>query len=183
MGLQVVVGISRIFLLLIPPPRCLSCLCLACVVCGAVMVPRPRPAAAVPREDETQDDELEEYQEYREMARLQPEPRGLFRRGLSWVVGASLAASPHFPSFLVVMLADFLATVSLYIPYTHLPTLAGSRGLDTAQVGFLISAAGISNTCGRVTAGWLGDQDWLHPVTLSLAATSLSSVPLLLMTR
>ena len=101
----------------------------------------------------------------------------------SWVVGASLAASPHFPSFLVVMLADFLATVSLYIPYTHLPTLAVSRGLDTAQVGFLISAAGISNTCGRVTAGWLGDQDWLHPVTLSLVATSLSSVPLLLMTR
>merc|ERR1719430_2898069 len=75
-----------------------------------------------------------------------------WRWPISLLVGPALASSPHLPLFLMVMTGDFLATMSIYIPYTHLPTMAVSRGVKPEQAAFLISAAGISSTVGRVLA-------------------------------
>ena len=69
-----------------------------------------------------------------------------WRWALSWLVGNSLASSPSLPLFLMVMVGDFLATMSLCIPYTFLPAMAVAQGIGAQDAAFLISAAGISST-------------------------------------
>ena len=71
---------------------------------------------------------------------------------------------------------DFLATMSLYIPYTHLPDMAIARGVAPARAAFLISSAGISSTIGRVLAGLACDQGLLHPLTITLLATAAAAL-------
>ena len=69
------------------------------------------------------------------------ELRGL-RYCISWLVGEHLATSPSLFLFFTIMAGDFLATMSLYIPYTHLPDMAIARGVDASDAAFLISSAG-----------------------------------------
>ena len=80
--------------------------------------------------------------------RVQIEPVDFkgWRWVLSWIVGNSLASSPSLPLFLMVMVGDFLATMSLCIPYTFLPAVAVAKGIGAQDAAFLISAAGISST-------------------------------------
>ena len=117
-----------------------------------------------------------------------------WRWALSWLVGNSLASSPSLPLFLMVMVGDFLATMSLCIPYTFLPAMAVAQGIGAQDAAFLISAAGISSTVrmknfknfqkrrrllhqvGRVVAGLLCDQRHLHPMTITLIATAGASL-------
>ena len=117
-----------------------------------------------------------------------------WRWALSWLVGNSLASSPSLPLFLMVMVGDFLATMSLCIPYTFLPAMAVAQGIGAQDAAFLISAAGISSTVrlknfslskttttsphqvGRVVAGLLCDQRRLHPMTITLIATAGASL-------
>ena len=106
-----------------------------------------------------------------------------FRYLLSLIVGESLATSPALYLFFTIMAGDFLATMSLYIPYTHLPDMAISRGVDPAKAAFLISSAGISSTVGRVLAGLLCDQGLMHPLTITLVATLMASLQSFLLSR
>jgi len=154
--------------------RVLSALCLACVLCSLTMIPISSNRSSDERQDVIEDVIEEEDQS--------DVPEGWFNYIFSWIVGPALAVSPSLTTFFLVMAGDFLATICLYIPYTYLPPLAISRGLDAGQIGFLISSAGISNTVGRLSAGWLCDQNWLHPITITLMATTSSTIPLLLMT-
>ena len=128
--------------------------------------------------------------------RVQIEPIDFkgWRWVLSWIVGNSLASSPSLPLFLMVMVGDFLATMSLCIPYTFLPAVAVAKGIGAQDAAFLISAAGISSTVGsaifiissfkdddlaqvgRVVAGLLCDQRRLHPMTITLMATAGASL-------
>ena len=92
--------------------------------------------------------QAESSEEQEEVNSEQAEPvacRG-WRWLLSWLVGSSLASSPTLPLFLMVMLGDFLATMSLTIPYTFLPAMAVAQGISAQDAAFLISAAGISST-------------------------------------
>ena len=90
----------------------------------------------------------------------------------------SITSSSAFSVFLVVGLADMLATLSLYMPYTHLPSAVMSRGLTSAQAAVLISSVGVSSSLGRLTAGWVSDQAWLHPIS-SLAVAITAATPCL----
>ena len=117
-----------------------------------------------------------------------------WRWALSWLVGNSLASSPSLPLFLMVMVGDFLATMSLCIPYTFLPAVAVGKGIGAQDAAFLISAASISSTVGsifcvisslkddllvqvgRVVAGLLCDQRRLHPMTITMMATAGASL-------
>ena len=98
-----------------------------------------------------------------------------------FVVSEELVMSSRFGLFLVALTGDFLATMALYIPYTHLPKLAESRGVPAAQAAFLISAAGVSNTLGRVLSGWISDRQWIHPLHLTMAVTSMATIPILIL--
>lgn len=148
----------------------LATLCLGSIAFGAAMFPAPNQA-------ESSEEQEEVNSEQAELVAC----RG-WRWLLSWLVGSSLASSPTLPLFLMVMLGDFLATMSLTIPYTFLPAMAVAQGISAQDAAFLISAAGISSTVGRVVAGLLCDQGRLHPMTITLLATTGASGQAFLLT-
>merc|ERR1711915_1004190 len=51
-----------------------------------------------------------------------------------------------------------------YIPYTHLPSAAEAAGVSATNASLLVSAIGVSNTLGRLLAGWMSDQPWGQPI-------------------
>ena len=61
------------------------------------------------------------------------------------VLDPRILRSPRLLQFLVVGLADSLATLSLYIPFTHLPAAVLDRGVSPAQASLLISVIGVSS--------------------------------------
>jgi len=145
--------------------RCLAVLCLACLVCGAAMVPGPRHLQQ--EEEETPESGSREVGS---------------SSCLSSLLGPSMATSPLLPAFLLLALADCLACLALYIPYTHLPATA-TAAVQAAAPNFganLISLVGVSNTIGRVGAGWLADQPWLPPLLLITSVIWAAVPPLLL---
>merc|ERR1712096_522222 len=97
---------------------------------------------------------------------------------LAKILGSDLANSPALPVFFLLAPGDMLATLSLYIPFTHLPSAAMATGVSASQSALLVSAIGVTNTLGRLTAGWMSDQPWSHPVILITTAISFS-VPFL----
>ena len=138
--------------------------CPASVLCGAAMFP-------------ARSGEDQQKQEEEEDGRAEGERRECkgWRFVLSLVVGRDLATSSTLSLFFMVMAGDFLATMSLYIPYTHLPDMAIARGVDPSDAAFLISSAGICSTVGRVVAGLVCDQGLLHPLTITLLATAAAA--------
>ena len=91
---------------------------------------------------------------------------------------SSLTSSPALPAFLMLGLADTLSTLSLYMPYTHLPSAVEARGLDGSEAAVLISCLGVSSSLGRLLAGWLSDQAFSHPQLL-LAGAITAATPCL----
>ena len=63
-----------------------------------------------------------------------------------------LLRSPRLLQFLVVGLGDSLATLSLYIPFTHLPAAVEARGVSPAQASLLISVIGVSCRTFSITS-------------------------------
>ena len=61
------------------------------------------------------------------------------------VLDPRILRSPRLLQFLVVGLGDSLATLSLYIPFTHLPAAVLDRGVSPAQASLLISVIGVSS--------------------------------------
>ena len=103
------------------------------------------------------------------------------QRVLCFLSDEDLVMSPRFRLFMTALTGDFLATMSVYIPYTYLPRLASSHGVPAGHAAFLISAAGVSNILGRLLAGWICDRRWVHPLHLTLAVTAMASVPIFLL--
>jgi predicted MFS family arabinose efflux permease len=83
--------------------------------------------------------------------------------------------------FLLLSVADCLAVLALYIPYTYLPSAAaGLPGAPPALGATALSLAGAANTAGRVLAGWMADQARPHPLLLATAAISCAAPCLLI---
>lgn len=152
--------------------RVLSGICFGSILCGASMIPAKK-SGDLPKEEEVSDDRnLEQNVSLKGWRWL-----------LSLIAGKSLASSVYLPTFLIVMFGDFSATMALYIPYTHLPKMAMARGINAKDAAFLISAAGIGSTIGRIVAGLLCDLGSIHPMTITLIATLLASIQSFLFTR
>ena len=66
----------------------------------------------------------------------------LGRSLLSLLLSPDLRDSPALSSYLLVAIADGVATLALFIPFTYLPDLAVSKGVEPSNAAFLISAAG-----------------------------------------
>ena len=73
------------------------------------------------------------------------------------------------------------SALALFIPFTFLPDLAMAAGVSSKDAAFLISAAGISSSVGRILSGWLCDKPWCNPIVLTTAAVSSASLPSLLL--
>jgi len=137
--------------------RGLSVLCLSCVLCGAAMT-RGEHGKNEPANDRTE-----------------PCPPSSSRGFLAKLLGAGLATSPLLPVFFLVALADALASCSLYIPFTHLPSAAENSGLSPEEGAMLVSIIGLTNTFGRVLAGWVADQPWLRPLYMTTLVVCCAS--------
>ena len=103
-------------------------------------------------------------------------------RLLDLVLEPQLRSSPALRLYLLVALADLAATLSLFIPFQHLPAIAAARGLSKADAACLISATGICSTVGRLVSGWLCDRSWLHPLSLTSIAITAVLPPLFCLT-
>merc|ERR1712013_560670 len=99
------------------------------------------------------------------------QPVGVKARVLSTLLDPQLYNSPVLGLFLLVCLADVVATLSLFIPFHYVPSIARERGLTQTQGAMLISATGVCSTAGRVVAGWVCDRSWLHPISIASLST------------
>jgi len=136
--------------------RGLACLCVSCVLCGMAMSPgnvssitKDRPNVGLPGTTD--------------------------RPCLARIIGSDLANSSALSVFFLLALGDMLATLSLYIPYTHLPSAAMATGVTPTKSAMLVSAIGVTNTIGRLTAGWMSDQTWTTPVVIITIAITFST--------
>ena len=67
-----------------------------------------------------------------------------------FVITCILVCSPVLGLFLLVCLADVVATLSLFIPFHYVPSIARERGLTQTQGAMLISATGVCSTAGQL---------------------------------
>jgi len=149
----------------------LSALALASCIAGLTMVPvdRTRPGrSSTPTTLATTPEE--------------PPVTSLSAKVGGFILGPSLYASPALGLYLLVALADVMATLSLFIPFHYTPSIAHERGLTSAQGAMLISAIGVFSTIGRVIAGWISDRGWFHPLSIASLSVTLVTPPLWLLT-
>jgi len=123
--------------------RVMAALCLACSLCGFVMVPnkKQRPADASDNTEEPV---------------YHPEPR----RGLL-----------SNRSFVLIILGNMPFVMGIYTSYTYLPAMAVQNGLSSSNSAFLISVVGMSNTIGRLITGWMADLEWTSPLGISISTS------------
>jgi len=139
--------------------RVLAGACLGCVGCGAAMVP----GHAV------QEDPVGTVHDSIGVDRKVQRPC------LAKVIGIELSSSPNLSVMMLMIFGDCLSACSLYIPYTHLPPAAMAVGISPSNAAFLISAIGVTNTVGRVVAGWLADKPNINPMLLIMVAIMAAS--------
>ena len=110
--------------------RCLAGLCLACTLCGVAMIPGKR-----------------QQPDISSNLTSPPEPASSSSRRscVAVLLGDQMANSPLLSIFFLVAIADCLAFIGLYIPYTYLPS-AAQTAVPTAAPSFgasLISLIGV----------------------------------------
>jgi len=139
---------------------CMGGLCWLCVLCGAAMTPVRQ---AVP-----------------DMGPDLTVTRSCFTKFISMILSEELLSSPALTTFLLISLADCIASMALYIPFTFLPDEATHSGVSLEDASFLIASMGISSSAGRICSGWLCDRAWCHPAVLTAVMVAAAACPLLL---
>ena len=132
--------------------RVLAGACSACAVCGAAMVPGQAGQEDVHGGGDDGDAQQSKVE----------------RKFLAKIIGVDLSSCPALPVLMILAMGDCLSALSLYIPYTHLPPAAVAVGISPSNAAFLISAIGVTNTVGRLVAGWLADKPNINPLLLIL---------------
>jgi len=140
---------------------CMGGLCWFCVLCAASMTPVRQ----------------ETSEEQDSPSTISP---SCWMKSISMFISRRLLSSPNLSTFLLIALADCVASTSLYIPFTFLPDEASSKGVSLDDASFLIAAMGISSSIGRICSGWLCDRPWCNPAVLTTCVVSLACIPLLL---
>jgi len=96
------------------------------------------------------------------------------RPWLSKILGKEIAGNDYVHVFLVMILADALAVMALYIPYSYLDPVVAAAGVPPQLASLLIAGIGIGSVAGRLLAGYLADQPWCHPLYLTRAVVCLA---------
>ena len=132
--------------------RVLAGACSACAVCGAAMVPGQAGQEDVHGGGDDGDAQQSKVE----------------RKFLAKIIGVDLSSCPALPVLMILAMGDCLSALSLYIPYPPLPPAAVAVGISPSNAAFLISAIGVTNTVGRLVAGWLADKPNINPMLLIL---------------
>jgi len=140
---------------------CMGGLCWGCVLCAASMTPVRQQTS--PEQEST--------------SSISP---SCWMKCISMFISRRLLSSSNLSTFLLIALADCVASTSLYIPFTFLPDEASSKGVSLDDASFLIAAMGISSSMGRICSGWLCDRTWCNPAVLTTSVVALACIPLLL---
>ena len=90
--------------------RCLAGLCLACSLCGVAMVPG--------KQQSQPDIKLARNPHHHQTSSNSRRRKGC----IAVLLGDQMASSPLLSIFFLVAIADCLAFIGLYIPYTYLPS-------------------------------------------------------------
>lgn len=83
------------------------------------------------------------------------------------------------PSFFIPCLANLFGAIGLFIPFVYSTDRAISHGVERQQAAFLLSIIGITNTLGRILAGFVADLKHVSPLllhNLALVAGGLSCI-------
>ncbi|CAB4055969.1 unnamed protein product [Lepeophtheirus salmonis] len=78
------------------------------------------------------------------------------------------------PRFLFICMSNVFAMLGFYVPFVFLPDMAVSRGVERESANILISIIGISNTFGRVLAGWFSDFEFVNSLVVTNIALFLT---------
>jgi predicted MFS family arabinose efflux permease len=73
-------------------------------------------------------------------------------------------------------------TLALFVPFTYLPEVAETAGVDAERAAYLVAAGGLSSSLGRVLAGWMSDEAWCCPLALTTLAVALAALQPILIT-
>ena len=90
-------------------------------------------------------------------------PESCYDRALGLVVDPGLYRNPAFRLYLLVAAADLAATLSLFIPFQHLPAVAHSHGVDRTHAAYIISVTYrplIRQFNKRLSSDWLITGNW-----------------------
>jgi len=147
--------------------QALAGLTLSCAGFGIVMK-QPTPQAREENVDRrTRRESIDDYEPNRQI--------------LTVILGEKIGRSEHVYVFLLMVLADALSVMALYIPYSYLQPVAQAAGVSPHLSTFLISAIGVGSVSGRLLSGWMSDQPWCHPLYLTRVVVTIScSLPFLL---
>ncbi|QQP51764.1 Uncharacterized protein FKW44_013210 [Caligus rogercresseyi] len=85
------------------------------------------------------------------------------------------------PRFLLIGLSNVFGMLGFYAPFVYLPDMAVSRGIERNNANFLLSIIGISNTFGRVIAGWFSDFEFVNSLVVTNIALFLSGISVFLL--
>ena len=133
--------------------------CCLCIVCGSVMTPIDQPPV---------------------QTTIEKSSKSCVDKCIAMVLSEELRSSPALSTFLLVCVADCIASMALYIPFTFLPDEATSSGVSLENASFLIAAMGICSSVGRVCSGLLCDRAWCNPLVLTACTVAAASIPPLL---
>ena len=98
------------------------------------------------------------------------------RSFLTVLLGSKIGSSEHVSVFLLMVVADALAVMALYIPYSYLQPVAQAAGVHPHLTTLLISAIAGGSVSGRLLSGWMSDQPWCHPLYLTRAVVTMSCI-------
>ena len=137
----------------------LCLLSLSCVICGASMT-KVIDSSCVAMIPNTQVMWKVERQPW---IPAQPEnitlasapPESCYDKILGLVVDPGLYRNPAFRLYLLVAAADLAATLSLFIPFQHLPAVAHSHGVDRTHAAYIISVTSLP-----LIGQYEGGSDW-----------------------
>ncbi|XP_023341909.1 monocarboxylate transporter 10 [Eurytemora carolleeae] len=79
-------------------------------------------------------------------------------------------------SFLLVLIGNVPTVMAVYALYSYLPMLAESTGLAKLESSYLISAVGITNTLGRILAGWIADLPHISALRMTTLASIIAGI-------
>jgi len=80
------------------------------------------------------------------------------------------------PLFFLIGISNAFAMIGFYTPFVYLPNMAIVTGVSVPDASFLVSVIGISNTLGRVLAGWVSDFSWVNSLVMTNTAIILSAI-------
>lgn len=145
--------------------QALAVLALACAGFGTVM--------KQPSQEESEEIGTRGSRREPEMSDDEYEPN---RPILTFLLGSKIGSSDNVYVFLLMVTADALSVMALYIPYSYLQPVAQAAGVDPHLTTLLISAIGAGSVSGRLLSGWMSDQPWCHPLFLTRAVVTVSCI-------